>query len=210
MLICVTGPECSGKTTLTQSLTHALGAVSVAEYAREYLSATDGRYTFEDLDVIAERQVDLVRDSGYGLRDRGCLDVDSDDFNLKNSVDGLGDCKDTKLNREDCHEEGIVITDTFILVFVIWSLHKYGKVSEKIKALYSGNQPDFYILCRPDLPWEQDPLRESSDEREALFESYLEHIRLSDIPFFIVEGLGPERLRKAIQRIESLIQNNLP
>jgi len=177
VLICITGPECSGKTTLSQYLSQSLGAVSVAEYAREYLNASNVQYTFEELDIIAEKQVDLVRDA-----------------------------REIEVSRN----KRVVITDTFVLVIVIWSLYKYGKVSERIKALYSDNQPDFYILCRPDLPWKQDPLRENPHDREALFERYLQHIRISNIPFFIVEGLGPERLHKTLQRIESLILNNLP
>jgi nicotinamide riboside kinase len=37
-VICVTGPECTGKTTLAHDLGNALGAQVVEEYAREYAS----------------------------------------------------------------------------------------------------------------------------------------------------------------------------
>jgi len=57
----ITGPESSGKTTLARFLTKRLNAVTVEEYAREYLSGRSGDYTFEDLIVIARRQLELKR-----------------------------------------------------------------------------------------------------------------------------------------------------
>lgn len=54
--ILITGPESSGKTTLAQQLAASLGGVYVAEVARAYLEARDGRYTEADLPVIWQQQ----------------------------------------------------------------------------------------------------------------------------------------------------------
>jgi nicotinamide riboside kinase len=185
VLICVTGPECSGKTTLKNYLSLNLQIPSVEEFAREYLTKSAGHYTFEDLDVIAQGQLDAMSQ------------------NAGRETPVVGD-------EEKSVNKGIVITDTFLLVILIWSLHKYGRVSATVKELYSANQPDFYLLCKPDLTWEYDQLRESQDDRDALFEKYLEHIHLAGIPYYIVEGSGEERMRKALHRVKSLIQKKLP
>jgi nicotinamide riboside kinase len=34
-----------------------------------------------------------------------------------------------------------------------------------------------YFLCKPDIPWEEDPLRENSENRDELFEIYLQELK---------------------------------
>ena len=54
--VAVTGPESSGKTTLSKELCQALSVAHVPEYAREYLEQREGKYDLKDLDEIAEGQ----------------------------------------------------------------------------------------------------------------------------------------------------------
>ena len=56
MVIAVTGPESSGKSTLSLSLSNALSARLATEYAREYLTEHTGRYAAEDVVRIAHGQ----------------------------------------------------------------------------------------------------------------------------------------------------------
>ena len=59
MIIVVTGPECSGKSTLTKWLGRALNASTVAEQARSYLDELNrfGRYQPSDLLHICDAQM---------------------------------------------------------------------------------------------------------------------------------------------------------
>lgn len=59
MKIVVTGPESSGKTTLTLALGDTLRAVVVNEVAREYIDELDRPYAESDLLVIAKAQLEL-------------------------------------------------------------------------------------------------------------------------------------------------------
>ncbi len=67
MRIAITGPESSGKTTLTKAIAQALGWKSSFEYAREYLEVTNGTYEFEDLEKIAEGHFDRIKEKGLNL-----------------------------------------------------------------------------------------------------------------------------------------------
>ena len=67
--IALTGPECSGKTTLATRLAKDLKAVMLPEFARHFLSHRKG-YTFEDLETIAtgQRQLELeAAQKGHNL-----------------------------------------------------------------------------------------------------------------------------------------------
>ncbi|MGB8720302.1 MAG: ATP-binding protein [Desulfobacterales bacterium] len=55
--IAITGPECSGKTTLAEALATHFGTLWVPEYARQYLAKLGRPYRFEDIGAIARGQL---------------------------------------------------------------------------------------------------------------------------------------------------------
>ena len=57
--IIVTGPESSGKTTLSKSLSEHLNSKLVNEFARDYLVNKNNTYNFENLLEIAQNQYKL-------------------------------------------------------------------------------------------------------------------------------------------------------
>ncbi len=59
--IVFTGPECSGKTTLSNSIARKLNVPLVKEYAREYLNNLDRKYSYSDLLKIAKGQLELEK-----------------------------------------------------------------------------------------------------------------------------------------------------
>ena len=62
----ITGPECSGKTTLACALAHHYRTTATAEYAITYLQGQrpPGSYDFADLKRIAEGQLDWENRAG--------------------------------------------------------------------------------------------------------------------------------------------------
>ncbi len=99
----------------------------------------------------------------------------------------------------------IVISDSDFSVLEVWSLYKYGNVSPLIKALVSENTFDLHILCTPDIPWEEDPLRENPTTRDLLFEHYKKSLEKYAKYFILVSGAHNSRLEKSIQSIELLL-----
>ena len=55
--IVISGPEASGKTTLTSQLALHYDGVPIFEYARDYVSGLGRAYNFEDVEIIARRQL---------------------------------------------------------------------------------------------------------------------------------------------------------
>jgi NadR type nicotinamide-nucleotide adenylyltransferase len=160
----ITGPESSGKTTLSQQLAKEFNGEYIPEFAREFLLERKGIYTQKDLDLIAEGQKQLW---------------------------------------EKVSKHSLVFCDTEMIVMKIWSEFKYGSCSEKIKELVKEQQFEHYFLCRPDIDWEEDPLREHPEQRNELFELYLLELKIQNLPYTIVEGSKIERLNICSEWINS-------
>lgn len=96
-----------------------------------------------------------------------------------------------------------VILDTSLEVHAIWSEVKYGSVSPWIAEEWPKRPIDGFVLCRPDLPWAEDPLRENPFDRDMLFERYCSMLTAHKKRFAIVEGKGPDRLAAALEAVHS-------
>jgi nicotinamide riboside kinase len=56
--IAVTGPESTGKTTLAKQLAEHFSGQYIPEFAREYVEKLSDHYTYEDVEIIANHQVE--------------------------------------------------------------------------------------------------------------------------------------------------------
>ena len=106
-----------------------------------------------------------------------------------------------KRKEDEVEKKNIYFVDTSFEVLKIWSEWKYGRSSEKINSLFEGNQVDLYLLTYPDLPWQDDPLRENPDDRLQLFEIYQNLLLSNKLPFEIIKGSGLMRAKNAIDSI---------
>lgn len=57
--IVLIGPESTGKTELAEFLAKKFNTIYVPEYAREYVEKLENKYTFNDVEKIARKQVEL-------------------------------------------------------------------------------------------------------------------------------------------------------
>ena len=78
---------------------------------------------------------------------------------------------------------------------------------KEILELLSSFPADLYLLLTPDIPWEDDPLRENPNNREELFALYKMEIEQLKIPYFIISGDKQNRLDSAISIIDNFISN---
>ena len=101
----------------------------------------------------------------------------------------------------------IVFCDTDFSVLEIWSNYKYGSVSKSIAGLVEKDLFDLHILCTPDFPWEEDPLRENPDSRDELFELYKVSLSKHKKNFIIVSGEQIQRIKKSAESIDLLLKD---
>ena len=93
--------------------------------------------------------------------------------------------------------------DTDLVILKVWFEVVYGRMPEDLDRRIAERKIDLYLLLRPDVPWEEDPVRENpGPARERLFERYLQELRTKELPFRIVEGEWQVRFERAVKAVE--------
>jgi NadR type nicotinamide-nucleotide adenylyltransferase len=109
--------------------------------------------------------------------------------------------------EEDASQKSnkIVFFDTNLLVIKIWSEYKYLSCDKQILNWHKNRDYDLHLLLRPDLVYEEDPLRENPglDQREELFEIYKYQLIKEGEPFAVIEGRGKDRFKNALNTLQS-------
>jgi NadR type nicotinamide-nucleotide adenylyltransferase len=106
---------------------------------------------------------------------------------------------------ETCIDQKLILCDTEMLVFKIWSEVKFGGITTVIQQLYENQHFDLYFLCKPDIPWEEDPLRENQSNRDELFELYLTELIKTNRPFITLYGSLENRITEAKNIITKIL-----
>ena len=94
--------------------------------------------------------------------------------------------------------------DTEMLVMKIWSEEKFNAISTLISQAYQNQAFDLIVLCKPDVPYEADELRENPHDRDRLYQIYLAELQQSNQNFIEAQGTLNERiqyLKTEIQKI---------
>jgi len=159
--IVFTGPESSGKTTITALAANSFQSNWLPEFSRTYLNQLNRPYIAADLIKIAEGQLASEQEFAQNHSNQSCL-----------------------------------FYDTSLLVIKVWSIFKYGFYNFKLDQLLRQNLPDIFFLCDWQIPWEFDPLRETPNDRAALYAIYKAELIALNVPFFEINGSETERLNK--------------
>lgn len=162
------GPECTGKTTLASELARHFGTIWVPEYAREYIENLNHKYTFQDVEHIAFKQLNQII-SAYPQANNW------------------------------------IFFDTDLIITKVWFEVVFNNCPEWINEEIKKNLFTLHLLCKPDIPWIADNVRENGGKnREILYFRYLNVLQEYKLPYSIVEGEGGMRFSNAIQLLNDL------
>lgn len=93
--------------------------------------------------------------------------------------------------------------DTWLFVTKVWFDWVYKRRPAWLDEAIHKKPVDLYLLCKPDIPWEPDPLRENGGEqRERLYQVYKEELINRNLPFVEIGGEGESRIENAIDAIK--------
>lgn len=98
----------------------------------------------------------------------------------------------------------IFFFDTWLIITKVWFYWVYGRIPEWLEEEIQNCPIDLYLLCRPDLPWEADPVRENGGEnRIKLYGQYREQLEHYGFNFVEIGGTDTARLHTAISAIRN-------
>ena len=176
------GPESTGKSTLCENISTHFSTIWCKEYAREYLLEHGTDYSFDDLLTIAKGQLELEEKA---TADALALHVQSGSTTPP-----------------------ILIIDTDMYVMKIWCEFVFGKCHAWILEQIVSRKYDGYLLCKPDLPWVKDELREYPDleTRDKLYHHYRDLLINQHTPWYEVHGEGSRRSENTINWVEERLR----
>jgi NadR type nicotinamide-nucleotide adenylyltransferase len=101
----------------------------------------------------------------------------------------------------------LLFIDTDMYVLKVWSEFVFDRCDPWILEQIALRHYDGYLLCRTDLPWVEDELREYPDPvtRERLFHIYRDGLVNQSTPWAEIGGQGDERIATAVAAVEKLL-----
>ena len=206
--VVIIGPESTGKSMLCSLLAKHYNAVWCAEYAREYLLKNGTAYTFEDLLVIAKGQLDLEDEMS---------EVVNSELSIVNAIESTTSRKFTDAHSPftahhsllTTHHSPLLFVDTDMYVMKVWCEYVFGKCHQFILDEIVRRKYDLYLLCKPDIPWVKDELREYPDEkiRLELYNIYKDLLINQPMPWVEISGDYDLRLQAAIHIVDKYFLN---
>lgn len=95
--------------------------------------------------------------------------------------------------------------DTWLIITKVWFNWVFQRTPDWLENQIQECKIDLFLLCRPDLPWEADSVRENGGEnRLKLFEQYRNELNHYGFKYVEIVGSGNARLQLAIAAINSL------
>jgi len=98
------------------------------------------------------------------------------------------------------------IFDTDLINYKIWAEEVFECCPAEISTGIDQESSHVYLLCKPDLPWESDPLRENRYDLRRIYQRHLDEIVRLERPYEVVAGRGSERLANAEAALHRLLE----
>lgn len=197
--IVIIGPESTGKSTLCKNLAAHYKTLWCPEFAREYLLHHGTNYSFDDLLTIAKGQLAL---EDFYSRKLLALNFEP----LPESEDQSNYIPHGKGSKLIAQSSKLFL-DTDMYVMKVWCEFVFGKCHDFILDEIAKRKYDLYLLCKPDLPWVKDELREYPDleTRDKLYHIYKDLLINQSVPWVEIGGSYDERLEKAIAAVDGIV-----
>ncbi|MDB4887791.1 MAG: hypothetical protein JWN79_3229 [Gemmatimonadetes bacterium] len=98
----------------------------------------------------------------------------------------------------------MVVLDTDLWSTVVYARHYYGDVPAEVLQAARARGSQLYLLCDVDVPWIPDGIRDSPDNREAMFAQFRDTLVAEGITPVVVHGSWEERWRIATRAVDAL------
>lgn len=95
-----------------------------------------------------------------------------------------------------------IFVDTESIIAKVWALDVFKKCPDWITQNILQHSYSLYLLTSPDIPWEPDAVRENPHRSVFFFNWYEQELNNYQLPYVVIDGVGEQRLKNAINAIE--------
>ena len=95
----------------------------------------------------------------------------------------IGKCQNVQ-EAEAHNSYPLIVCDTDIITIDVWAIDVFDR---SIDLPNNHTDQKHYLLCKPDIPWQPDPLRENPVDRDRLFELYEHYLKSRNLSYQIVD-----------------------
>src|SRR5687767_13246077 len=174
-VITIVGAESSGKTTLGLDLAAETGSLFLPEFAREYLASLGREYDLKDLEIIAERQWEILENavnrepsavSPVVRRESSVVNqivnreptavnqiVNREPSTVSRNVTQEFSMVSQYIKSKIVNRKSLIIVDSGMMNLRMWARIKYGMVISVVEEALRNDVTDLYLLCRPRTEW---------------------------------------------------------
>ncbi len=106
--------------------------------------------------------------------------------------------------------DSVLFVDTYLIITKIWFVRVFGKYPKWIDSEIGETADDYYLLCKPDIPWIEDGVRENGGiMREILFRDYENELKSANLNYSVIQGEGAERYNNAVREVSQFLKIHL-
>lgn len=95
-----------------------------------------------------------------------------------------------------------LFADTELILSKVWCEDVFKTCPKWISENIIPSKYDLYLLTSPDIPWEEDVVRENPHRRAFFFDWYEKELKAIQADYVVITGKGEERLKNCIMAIE--------
>lgn len=177
------GAESTGKSTLAAHLARTFGTTWVQEFAREYC----------EVNMKFAGQQSVGDSTGWS----------PEEFDIIATIQQANE------NRFAREANRLLICDTNAFVTGTWYERYYGKRSPTVDAIGRNDKVDLYLLCQPDIPFEQDGTRDGERARAWMHDRFVEQLKESNVHFEEISGDWARRNEEAVLAVQRLLAGKM-
>lgn len=106
--------------------------------------------------------------------------------------------------------DSILFVDTYLIITKIWFVRVFSEYPAWIDTEIEKTADDYYLLCKPDIPWIEDGIRENGGiMREILFKDYENELKGANLNYSVIGGEGTERYDNAVREVSQFLKIHL-
>ena len=96
-----------------------------------------------------------------------------------------------------------IFADTELILSKVWCEDVFKVCPDWILKNILPHKYDLYLLTYPDLPWEEDTVRENGNRRHFFYDWYEKELKAINANYIVIKGENEERQKNCISAIEN-------